>query len=47
MIRAVLKVFNPIIFLWNYFKYCAHLEIYKDAIKYTPYDFNKNDTKYF
>ena len=42
-----MKLFNPLIWLWNYFKYTAHLDMYKDSDKYVPYNFEKEDTKYF
>lgn len=44
--RKLLKVFNPFIALFNFFKYMAHLEMYRDTKEYEPYDFKK-DTKYF
>lgn len=46
--RTLLKGLNPIIFLWNLFKYFAHLEIDSPSSReYKPYDFKKNDSKYF
>ena len=44
-IKYILKIFNPLIWLWNFFKYMAHLHAYEN-MTYEPYDFN-NDTKYF
>lgn len=46
-IKSALRIFNPIIFLWNFFKYSAHLDSYQNSKEYVPYDFNKHDTKYF
>ncbi len=40
-----MKILNPIIWLWNFFKYMSHLESYRD-MEYKPYDF-KQDTPYF
>lgn len=44
--RKLLKVFNPFIALFNYFKYSAHLEGQRMSKEYQPYDFSK-DTPYF
>ena len=41
----LLRIFNPFIWLWNMFKYFAHLEGCRIR-NYPPYDFD-NDTKYF
>ena len=49
LVRNLLKVFNPVIWLLNVFRYFAHLNsqgpirYHKD---YEPYDF-KDDIKYF
>ena len=43
----ILKVLNPIIWCWNFFKYTAHLDMYEFMDEYEPYDYNKHDTKYF
>ncbi len=42
----ILKVLNPIIYVWNLFKYMSHLDMYQ-GMEYEPYDFEKYDTKYF
>jgi len=46
-----LKLLNPFIWLWNIFKYFAHMERFRGCEKrgheYEPYDFEKNETKYF
>jgi len=44
--RKILKVLNPLIWLWNFIKYGSHLQTYSKTKKYEPYDFD-NDTKYF
>lgn len=47
--RKLLKILNPFIAMWNMFKYESHLEVYRysKSDEYMPYDFEKNDTKYF
>jgi len=45
-IMRILKILNPFVFLWNAFKYTAHLETYRDSKKYVPYDFSQ-ETAYF
>ena len=43
-----MKIFNPLIWMWNHFKYAAHLETFRDCLKdYELYDFKKKETKYF
>jgi len=44
-LRYCLKVFNPIIWIMNYFKYQAHVDAQRGR-KYKRYEFS-NDTKYF
>ena len=44
--KKILKILNPFIFLINLIKYFVHLENYKRAAKYEPYDFSR-DMKYF
>ena len=45
--RKALKVLNPAIWLWNFFKYTSHLEFYRMSPgAYVPYDFS-TDTRYF
>lgn len=41
-----MRIFNPIIYLWNLFKYMSHLENHRNS-DYEPYDFENNDTKYY
>ncbi len=46
----MLKILNPVIWLWNFFKYISHLEMYSVPprhVEYEPYDFEKYDTTYF
>jgi hypothetical protein len=43
----MLKILNPLIWCWNFFKYCGHLESYRGASEYQPYDFEKRGTPYF
>jgi hypothetical protein len=43
----IFKMLNPFIWLWNLFKYIAHLNMYYQSKEYIPYDFKKWDTKYF
>ena len=43
----LLKIFNPIIFIWNFFKYMSHLEGQRFSGDDDPYNFDDNDTKYF
>lgn len=57
-IKKLLKVLNPIIWCWNFFKYTSHLDIWCEMqnasdeigdghkVEYIPYDFSKK-TKYF
>ena len=44
---SVRKVLNPFIWCWNAIKYFSHLEAYRNAAEYKPYDFDKRETKYF
>lgn len=43
--RMLLKALNPFIWLWNMFKYTAHMEAYR-RVPYERYDFTQ-DTRYF
>jgi hypothetical protein len=45
-LRYSLKVLNPLIAVWNFFKYQAHLETYRYSKEYVHYDFSQ-DTPYF
>jgi hypothetical protein len=42
----MLKMLNPLIELWNFFKYMAHLHMFEGMSFYEPYDFTQ-DTKKF
>ena len=44
--RKLLKVLNPVIAFWNFFKYSAHLEGQRHCKVYEPYNFAQ-DTAYF
>ncbi len=44
--KILLKVFNPLIWIANFFMYSAHVDLYRTSTKYVPYDFNR-DIKYF
>ena len=44
--KKLLKIFNPFIFLINFFMYCAHLEGERNRKDYIRYNFSK-DLKYF
>jgi len=46
ILKLILKIFNPIIWLWNFFMYGSHLDMYRHAKKYKSYDFSK-EIKYF
>jgi len=43
---VLLKILNPIIWLFNMFKYFAHVDMQRLNDEYEAYDFNQ-DTKYF
>lgn len=43
--RILLKVFNPLIWLYNFMNYMGHMESYRGR-EYKPYDFSK-DKEYF
>lgn len=44
--KKLLKIFNPFIWILNFFMYGAHLEGQRYSKNYTRYDFSK-DIKYF
>ena len=45
-LRFALKFLNPIIYALNLMRYLSHLEAYRYAKNYDPYDFTR-DFKYF
>lgn len=46
-LRRLLKLLNPFIFLWNFFKYECHMESFSHGASYERYDFANRNTKYF